>query len=160
MFAATCATIVSGAVAERIKLWSFMAFSTLFVAFVYTIAWLVKWGGGWLHQAGFYDFAGSTWVHSVGGWGALVGALFLGPRIGKYGKDGRVNTMPGSSMPSAVIGVFLLWLGWFGFNGGSVLCRSGTHEPRARHHLPGRRCRRRRLHHRLRLRLQEAGPRR
>jgi Amt family ammonium transporter len=121
MFAATCATIVSGAVAERIKLWSFMAFATLFVAFVYTIAGSWKWGGGWLQQAGFYDFAGSTLVHSVGGWAALVGALFLGPRIGKYGKDGRVNTMPGSSMPSAVIGVFLLWLGWFGFNGGSVL---------------------------------------
>jgi ammonium transporter, Amt family len=121
MFAATCATIVSGAVAERIKLWSFMAFSTLFVAFVYTIAGSWKWGGGWLQEAGFYDFAGSTLVHSVGGWGALVGAMFLGPRIGKYSKDGRVNPMPGSSMPMAVIGVFLLWLGWFGFNGGSVL---------------------------------------
>lgn len=121
MFAATCATIVSGAVAERIKLWSFMAFATLFVTFVYTIAGSWKWGGGWLDQAGFYDFAGSTVVHSVGGWGALVGALMLGPRLGKYGKDGRVNPIPGSSMPSAVLGVFLLWLGWFGFNGGSVL---------------------------------------
>jgi Amt family ammonium transporter len=121
MFAATCATIVSGAVAERIKLWSFMVFATLFVAFVYTIAGSWKWGGGWLDQAGFYDFAGSTVVHSVGGWGALVGAMMLGPRIGKYGKDGRVNPIPGSSMPSAVLGVFLLWLGWFGFNGGSVL---------------------------------------
>jgi Amt family ammonium transporter len=121
MFAATCATIVSGAVAERIKLWSFMLFSTIFVAFVYTIAGSWKWGGGWLQEAGFYDFAGSTLVHSVGGWGALVGALFLGPRLGKFGKNGRVNPMPGSSMPLAVIGVFLLWLGWFGFNGGSVL---------------------------------------
>jgi Amt family ammonium transporter len=121
MFAATAATIVSGAVAERIKLWSFMLFSTLFVAFIYTIGGSWKWGGGWLQTAGFYDFAGSTLVHSVGGWGALVGAIILGPRIGKYGKDGRVNPMPGSNMPMAVLGVFLLWLGWFGFNGGSVL---------------------------------------
>jgi ammonium transporter, Amt family len=121
MFAATCATIVSGAVAERIKLWSFMAFATLFVAFVYPVAGSWKWGGGWLQDAGFYDFAGSSVVHSVGGWAALVGAVFLGPRIGKYNKDGRSNPMPGSSMPMAVIGVFLLWLGWFGFNGGSVL---------------------------------------
>lgn len=121
MFAATCATIISGAVAERIKVWSFLVFATLFVAFVYPIAGSWKWGGGWLQTAGFYDFAGSTLVHSVGGWGALVGAIILGPRLGKYGKDGRVNPMPGSSMPMAVIGVFLLWLGWFGFNGGSVL---------------------------------------
>jgi Amt family ammonium transporter len=121
MFAATAATIVSGAVAERIKLNSFMVFSALFVAFVYTIAGSWKWGGGWLDAMGFYDFAGSTLVHSVGGWGALVGILFLGPRLGKYGKDGRVSPIPGSSMPSATIGVFMLWLGWFGFNGGSVL---------------------------------------
>jgi ammonium transporter, Amt family len=121
MFAATCATIVSGAVAERIKLWSFLAFSTVFVGLVYPIAGSWKWGGGWLQTAGFYDFAGSTLVHSVGGWGALVGAMMLGPRLGKYSADGRVNPMTGSSMPSAVIGVFLLWLGWFGFNGGSVL---------------------------------------
>ncbi len=120
MFAATCCTIISGAVAERVKLWSFMVFATLFVAFVYPIAGSWKWGGGWLQTAGFYDFAGSTLVHSVGGWGALVGAWMLGPRIGKY-EGGRVNAMPGSSMPSAVLGVFLLWLGWFGFNGGSVL---------------------------------------
>jgi ammonium transporter, Amt family len=121
MFAATCATIVSGAVAERVKLWSFLAFSTVFVGVIYPIAGSWKWGGGWLQTAGFYDFAGSTLVHSVGGWGALVGAMMLGPRLGKYTTDGRVNPMPGSSMPSAVIGVFLLWLGWFGFNGGSVL---------------------------------------
>ncbi len=120
MFAATCCTIISGAVAERIKLWSFLAFATLFVTFVYPIAGSWKWGGGWLQDAGFYDFAGSTVVHSVGGWGALIGAWMLGPRIGKY-EGGRVNPMPGSSMPSAVLGVFLLWLGWFGFNGGSVL---------------------------------------
>ena len=121
MFAATAATIVSGAVAERIKLKSFMVFTTIFVAFVYTIAGSWKWGKGWLDQAGFYDFAGSTLVHSVGGWAALVGALVLGPRLGKYGKDGSITPIPGSNMPLATVGVFLLWLGWFGFNGGSVL---------------------------------------
>jgi len=120
MFAATCATIVSGAVAERIKLSAFMVFSTIFVAIVYPIVGSWKWGGGWLDAAGFYDFAGSTLVHSVGGWGALAGALLLGPRLGKYVK-GRLHPIPGSNMPMAAIGVFLLWLGWFGFNGGSVL---------------------------------------
>ncbi|MFP6656180.1 MAG: ammonium transporter [Myxococcota bacterium] len=121
MFAATAATIVSGAVAERIKLKSFMIFSTLFVAFVYTIAGSWKWGGGFLDAMGFYDFAGSTLVHSVGGWAALVGTLTLGARLGKYGSDGQVHPLPGSSMPLSTIGVFLLWLAWFGFNGGSVL---------------------------------------
>ena len=120
MFAATCATIVSGAVAERIKLPSFLVFTVLFVSFVYTIAGSWKWGGGWLDQMGFYDFAGSTLVHSVGGWGALVGAMLLGPRLGKYTKSG-IKPIPGHSMPLATIGVFLLWFGWFGFNGGSVL---------------------------------------
>jgi len=120
MFAATCATIVSGAVAERIKLPSFLVFTVLFVSFVYTIAGSWKWGGGWLDQMGFYDFAGSTLVHSVGGWGALVGAMLLGPRLGKYTKSG-IKPMPGHSMPLATIGVLLLWFGWFGFNGGSVL---------------------------------------
>ncbi len=121
MFAATCATIVSGAVAERIKLGSFMIFATVFVALVYPWVGSWKWGGGWLDGLGFYDFAGSTLVHSVGGWGALAGALLLGPRIGKYNKQGRAQAIPGSSLPMATIGVFLLWLGWFGFNGGSVL---------------------------------------
>jgi ammonium transporter, Amt family len=120
MFAATAATIVSGAVAERIKLSSFMIFAAIFVAVVYPIAGSWKWGGGWLDGLGFYDFAGSTLVHSVGGWGALAGALLLGPRLGKY-LGGRINPIPGSNMPMATIGVFLLWLGWFGFNGGSVL---------------------------------------
>ncbi len=120
MFAATAATIVSGAVAERIKLGSFLIFSTFFVAIVYTIAGSWKWGGGWLDQMGFYDFAGSTLVHSVGGWGALIGAFILGPRLGKYVKGG-VRPIPGHSMPLATIGVFMLWLGWYGFNGGSVL---------------------------------------
>jgi Amt family ammonium transporter len=121
MFAATCATIVSGAVAERIKLIPFLLFSVAFVAVCYPILGSWKWGLGWLHDLGFHDFAGSTVVHSVGGWGALAGVIVLGPRLGKYGVDGSVNPIPGHSMPLAVIGVLLLWLGWFGFNGGSVL---------------------------------------
>ncbi len=120
MFAATAATIVSGAVAERIKLSSFLIFATIFVAFAYPIVGMWKWGGGFLDTLGFYDFAGSTLVHSVGGWGALTGVIFLGPRAGKYVK-GRIHPIPGHSIPLAVIGVFLLCLGWFGFNGGSVL---------------------------------------
>lgn len=120
MFAATAATIVSGAVAERIKLHSFLIFSVFYVGLVYPFLGSWKWGGGWLQQLHFYDFAGSTLVHSVGGWGALAGAIILGPRIGKYVK-GYVKAIPGHSMPLATIGVFLLWLGWFGFNGGSVL---------------------------------------
>jgi len=120
MFAATAATIVSGAVAERVKLPAFMVFATIFVAIAYPLAGSWKWGGGFLDKMGFYDFAGSTLVHSVGGWGALAGALILGPRLGKY-SSGRINPIPGHSMPLATIGVFLLWLGWFGFNGGSVL---------------------------------------
>ena len=120
MFAATCATIVSGAVAERIKLSSFLIFSTIYVALVYPCLGSWKWGGGWLDQMGFYDFAGSTLVHSVGGWAALVGAWVLGPRIGKYTKSG-IKPIMGHNMPLATIGVFLLWFGWYGFNGGSVL---------------------------------------
>lgn len=122
MFAATAATIVSGAVAERIKLNSFLVFSTLFVAISYPITGMWKWGKGWLDtmDTSFYDFAGSTLVHSVGGWGALAGILLLGPRIGKY-IGGKTIPIPGHSMPLATIGVFMLWLGWFGFNGGSVL---------------------------------------
>ena len=120
MFAATAATIVSGAVAERIKLGPFLIFSALYVAFMYPFVGSWKWGGGWLNDAGFYDFAGSTLVHSVGGWGALAGVIVLGPRIGKY-VGGKTKAIAGHSMPLATIGVFLLWLGWFGFNGGSVL---------------------------------------
>lgn len=120
MFAATCATIVSGAVAERIKLGSFIIFSIIFVSFCYPITGMWKWGAGWLDAAGFYDFAGSTLVHSVGGWGALAGIILLGPRLGKYGPNG-ITPIPGHSMPLAALGVFLLWFGWFGFNGGSVL---------------------------------------
>lgn len=120
MFAATAATIVSGAVAERIKLHSFLIFTTVFVAIAYPLAGSWKWGGGWLDQLGFYDFAGSTLVHSVGGWAALAGAIILGPRIGKF-VAGRVNPILGHNLPLATIGVFILWFGWFGFNGGSVL---------------------------------------
>ena len=120
MFAATAATIVSGAVAERIKLSSFLIFCTLYVAIIYPWVGSWKWGGGWLDAKGFYDFAGSTLVHSVGGWAALAGIIVLGPRLGKY-VGGKIKPIMGHSMPLAAIGVFLLWLGWFGFNGGSVL---------------------------------------
>lgn len=120
MFAATAATIVSGAVAERVKFVPFMLFSGVFVGIIYPIIGSWKWGGGWLNTLGFYDFAGSTLVHSVGGWGALAGAIMLGPRIGKY-VNGKVNPIQPHNFSLAVIGVFLLWLGWFGFNGGSVL---------------------------------------
>ena len=121
MFAATAATIVSGAVAERIKLSSFLIFSTVYVAIIYPVAGSWKWGAGWLDQMGFYDFAGSTLVHSVGGWAALVGAILVGSRLGKYGQNGQIKPILGHNMPLATIGVFLLWFGWYGFNGGSVL---------------------------------------
>jgi len=121
MFAATAATIISGAVAERIKLGPFLVFVSLYVAILYPVVGSWHWGAGWLSDAGFTDFAGSTLVHSVGGWGALVAILILGPRSGKYGKDGQVRPVLPSNLPLATIGVFLLWLGWFGFNGGSVL---------------------------------------
>lgn len=121
MFAATCATIVSGSVAGRVKLSSFLIFATLLLLFCYPITGAWHWGGGWLNRLGFYDFAGSTLVHSVGGWAALVMAFLLGPRLGKYNADGSANAIPGSNMPLVAVGVFLLWFGWFGFNGGSVL---------------------------------------
>jgi Amt family ammonium transporter len=121
VFAGTAATIVSGAVAERIKFKSFLVFSFLLVAFLYPITGHWIWGGGLLGANNFRDFAGSTVVHSVGGWAALAGVLVLGSRIGKYGKDGRVNPMPGHSMTSAALGCLVLWLGWFGFNPGSTM---------------------------------------
>ena len=121
MFAATAATIVSGAVAERIKLAPFMVFAVVIVGFGYPFTGSWKWGGGWLDGMGFYDFAGSSLVHAFGGWAALAGVLLLGPRLGKYGPYGQVNAIPGHNIPLANIGVFLLFLGWFGFNGGSVL---------------------------------------
>ncbi|MEQ3624562.1 MAG: ammonium transporter [Celeribacter sp.] len=120
MFCATTASIVSGTLAERIKLWPFLIFTIILTAFIYPLQASWKWGGGFLDEMGFLDFAGSTVVHSVGGWAALVGALFLGPRLGKY-KDGRVIPMPGSNLALATLGTFILWLGWFGFNGGSQL---------------------------------------
>ncbi|MDT8417243.1 MAG: ammonium transporter [Lutibacter sp.] len=121
MFAATAATIVSGAVAERVKLGAFMIFTIFYVGLVYPITGSWKWGGGWLNDLGFYDFAGSTLVHSVGGWAALIAVWLLGARIGKFKKDGSIGAIPGHNIPLATAGVFILWLGWFGFNGGSVL---------------------------------------
>ena len=120
MFCAATASIVSGAVAERIKLWPFLIFVILLTSVIYPIQASWKWGAGFLDEMGFLDFAGSTVVHSVGGWAALTGAIILGPRVGKY-KDGRVNPMPGSNLALATLGTFILWLGWFGFNGGSQL---------------------------------------
>jgi len=120
MFCAATASIVSGALAERIKLWPFLAFVIVLTAVIYPIQASWKWGGGFLDAMGFQDFAGSTVVHSVGGWAALMGAIILGPRIGKY-KDGRTIPMPGSNLALATLGTFILWMGWFGFNGGSQL---------------------------------------
>jgi ammonium transporter, Amt family len=121
VFCATAASIVSGTLAERIRLWPFFIFVIFLCGFIYPIQGAWKWGAGWLDAMGFLDFAGSTLVHSTGGWAALIGALILGPRIGKYGPDGKVHAIPGSSMPLATLGTFILWLGWFGFNGASQL---------------------------------------
>lgn len=120
VFVATAASIVSGTLAERIKLWPFLIFVVVLTGFIYPIAGSWQWGGGWLSEMGFSDFAGSTLVHSVGGWAALAGALLLGARKGKYTPNG-VTPMPGSSIPLATLGTFILWLGWFGFNGASQL---------------------------------------
>ncbi len=119
MFAATGVTIVSGAVAERIKFGAYVIFGVIYATFGYTIIGSWGWGGGWLKDLGFYDLAGSTFVHSVGGWAALVGAIMVGPRIGKF-VNGRAHAIPGSNLGLATLGVFLLWFGWFGFNGASV----------------------------------------
>lgn len=121
VFAGTAATIVSGAVAERIKFVDFLIFSLLLVGVAYPITGHWIWGGGWLYKLGFYDFAGSTVVHSVGGWAALMGAAFLGPRIGKYNSDGSANALPAHNMSIATLGALILWLGWFGFNPGSTM---------------------------------------
>jgi len=120
MFCAATASIVSGVLAERIKLWPFLLFTFILTAVIYPLQASWKWGGGFLDAMGFLDFAGSTVVHSVGGWAALAGVLILGPRLGKY-KGGRVIPMPGANLPLATLGTFILWLGWFGFNGGSQL---------------------------------------
>ena len=130
VFCATTASIVSGAIAERIKLSPFLVFTVILTGLIYPITGAWQWGGGWLAELGFSDFAGSTLVHSVGGWAALTGAIILGARHGKYNKDGSVNVMPGSSIPLATLGVFILWLGWFGFNGASQLAM-GTIEDAA-----------------------------
>ena len=121
VFCATAASIVSGAVAERVKLKSFFVFVVLLCGFIYPIQGSWSWGGGFLSEAGFLDFAGSSIVHGVGGWAALTGAIILGARKGKYSDDGSVTPMPGSNLPLATLGTFLLWFGWFGFNGGSQL---------------------------------------
>jgi len=121
VFCATAASIVSGTVAERIKIWPFIIFVVVLTGFIYPIQGAWQWGGGWLAEIGFSDFAGSTLVHSVGGWAALTGAIIIGARKGKYGADGQINPMPGSNLPLATLGPFILWLGWFGFNGGSQL---------------------------------------
>ena len=121
VFVATAASIVSGTLAERIKLWPFLAFVLILTAIIYPIQGSWVWGGGWLAEMGFSDYAGSTLVHSVGGWAALTGAIILGARKGKYSSDGRVMPIPGANLPLATLGTFILWLGWFGFNGGSVL---------------------------------------
>ena len=121
VFVATTASIVSGALAERILIWPFFAFILVLTAILYPISGSWQWGGGWLSEMGFSDFAGSTIVHSVGGWAALTGALILGSRKGKYNTDGTANIMPGQSIPMATLGVWILWLGWFGFNGASQL---------------------------------------
>ena len=121
VFCGAACSIVSGCVAERIKLWSFLLFCAILCGIIYPIQGSWGWGGGWLSEMGFADYAGSTIVHSVGGWAALTGAIILGARKGKYSKDGRVNPMPGSNIPMATLGTFILWMGWYGFNGGSVL---------------------------------------
>ena len=121
VFVAAAASIVSGAVAERVKLTTFLVFSAILTGLIYPIQGSWTWGGGWLSEMGFSDFAGSTIVHSVGGWAALTGAIIIGARKGKFGADGSIRPMPGSNLPMATIGTFVLWFGWFGFNGGSQL---------------------------------------
>ena len=121
VFVATAASIVSGAIAERIKMWAFFAFTLILTAFIYPVVGSWFWGGGWLADEGFVDFAGSTIVHSTGGWAALAGLIIIGPRLGKYRKDGTVRATPPSNVLLVTLGVLILWLGWFGFNGGSQL---------------------------------------
>ena len=126
VFVATTASIVSGALAERVNMWAFFAFTALLTAFIYPVVGSWHWGGGWLAERGFMDFAGSTMVHSTGGWAALAGALVVGPRWGRFRKDGTVKVMSPSNIPAVTLGVFILWLGWFGFNGGSQLALGGA----------------------------------
>ena len=126
VFVATAASIVSGTLAERVRLWTFFAFTLVLTAIIYPIVGAWTWGEGWLYQFGFKDFAGSTIVHSTGGWAALAGALVVGPRLGKFRTDGTVKATPPSNVPAVTLGVFILWLGWFGFNGGSQLALAGV----------------------------------
>ena len=125
-FIAAGASVISGALAERVKLWAFFIFVALLTGFIYPIQGAWTWGGGWLGKMGFSDFAGSTVVHSVGGWAALTGAFFLGPRYDKYQKDGSIKNYFPSSVPLVTLGVFILWFGWLGFNGGSLLATGGV----------------------------------
>ncbi|WP_374415104.1 ammonium transporter [Ectopseudomonas oleovorans] len=131
VFAATCMSIVSGAVAERMKLWAFLAFAVVMTGFIYPIQGFWKWGGGFLNEAGFLDFAGSGVVHMAGASAALAGVLLLGARKGKYGPNGQVNAIPGANLPLATLGTFILWMGWFGFNGGSQLKMSTIEDANA-----------------------------
>ncbi len=131
VFAATCMSIVSGAVAERMKLWSFIAFAVVMTAVIYPIQGFWKWGGGFLDAAGFLDFAGSSVVHMAGAAAALAGVILLGARKGKYGANGQINAIPGANLPLAALGMFILWMGWFGFNGGSQLKMSTIEDANA-----------------------------
>ena len=126
VFVATTASIVSGTLAERVKLWSFFVFTAVLTTIIYPLVGAWTWGGGWLSQLGFSDFAGSTIVHSTGGWAALAGAIVVGPRLGKFRAEGGVKPTPPSNVPAVTLGVFILWLGWFGFNGGSQLALGGV----------------------------------
>ncbi len=131
VFVATAMSIVSGAVAERMKLWAFLAFAVVMTAFIYPVQGYWKWGGGWLDSAGFLDFAGSGVVHMAGAAAALAGVLLLGARKGKYGANGQINPIPGANMPLAALGTLILWMGWFGFNGGSQLKMSNFEDANA-----------------------------
>ena len=131
VFVATAMSIVSGAVAERMKLWAFMIFAVVMTGLIYPVQGMWTWGGGWLSEAGYSDFAGSGIVHMCGAAAALAGVILLGPRAGKYGSDGRINAIPGCNMPLATLGMFVLWFGWFGFNGGSELKLSNIDEANA-----------------------------
>ena len=126
VFVATTASIISGTMAERVRLWSFLLFTAVLTSLIYPVVGAWTWGGGWLSEMGFQDFAGSTIVHSTGGWAALAGALIIGPRLGKFRSDGSVKSTPPSNVPIVTLGVFILWLGWFGFNGGSQLALGGA----------------------------------